>query len=157
MREELGDVLLQVYFHARMAQEHPTDPFSIEDVAQGIADKLIRRHPHVFAGVEVRDSQEVLENWEELKKKEKGRTSPLDGVAMSQPALPLIEKLLYRAEKYNVEVTTPDSVSINGPADESAVGQALVAVIAWAHANGIDAEAALRKEAMRISQEIKPA
>ena len=157
MREELGDVLLQVYFHARMAEEHPTDPFSIEDVAQGIADKLIRRHPHVFAGVEVRDSQEVLENWEELKKKEKGRTSPLDGVAMSQPALPLIEKLLYRAEKYNVEVTIPDSVSIDGPADESAVGQALVAVIAWAHANGIDAEAALRKEAMRISQEIKPA
>ncbi len=157
MREELGDVLLQVYFHARMAQEHPTDPFSIEDVAQGIADKLIRRHPHVFEGVEVRDSQEVLENWEELKKKEKGRTSPLDGVAMSQPALPLIEKLLYRAEKYNVEIATPDSVSIDGPADERAVGQALVAVIAWAHANGIDAEAALRKEAMRISREIGPA
>jgi XTP/dITP diphosphohydrolase len=157
MREELGDVLLQVYFHARMAQEHPTDPFSIEDVAQGIADKLIRRHPHVFAGVEVRDSQEVLENWEELKKKEKGRTSPLDGVAMAQPALPLVEKLLYRAEKYKVEVNTPDSVSIDGVADESAVGQALLAVIAWAHANGIDAEAALRKEAMRIAQEIGPA
>ena len=157
MREELGDVLLQVYFHARMAQEHPTDPFSIEDVAKGIADKLIRRHPHVFAGVEVRDSQEVLENWEELKKKEKGRTSPLDGVAMAQPALPLVEKLLYRAEKYKVEVNTPDSVSIDGVADESAVGQALLAVIAWAHANGIDAEAALRKEAMRIAQEIGPA
>jgi XTP/dITP diphosphohydrolase len=157
MREELGDVLLQVYFHARMAQDHPTDPFSIEDVARGIADKLIRRHPHVFEGVEIRDSQEVLENWEEIKKKEKGRTSPLDGVAMSQPALPLIEKLLYRAEKYNVEVITPNSVSIDGQADESAVGQALLAVIAWAHANGIDAEAALRKEAMRISQEISPA
>lgn len=157
MREELGDVLLQVYFHARMAQEHPTDPFSIEDVAQGIADKLIRRHPHVFEGVEVRDSQEVLENWEEIKKKEKGRTSPLDGVAMSQPALPLVEKLLYRAEKYNVDVTLPGSVSIDGAADESAVGQALLAVIAWAHANGIDAEAALRKEAMRITEEIGPA
>ena len=157
MREELGDVLLQVYFHARMAQEHPTDPFTIEDVAQGIADKLIRRHPHVFEGVEVRDAQEVLENWEEIKKKEKGRTSPLDGVAMSQPALPLIEKLLYRAEKYNVQVKTPDSVSIEGAADEGAVGQALVAVIAWAHDNGIDAEAALRKEAMRISREIGPA
>jgi XTP/dITP diphosphohydrolase len=157
MREELGDVLLQVYFHARMAQEHPTDPFSIEDVAQGIADKLIRRHPHVFEGVEVRDSQEVLENWEEIKKKEKGRTSPLDGVAMSQPALPLVEKLLYRAEKYNVDVKVPDSVSIDGAADESAVGQALLAVIAWAHSNGIDAEAALRKEAMRITEEIGPA
>ena len=157
MREELGDVLLQVYFHARIAQEHPTDPFSIEDVAQGIADKLIRRHPHVFEGVEVRDSQEVLENWEEIKKKEKGRTSPLDGVAMSQPALPLVEKLLYRAEKYKVDVKVPDSVSIDGAADESAVGQALLAVIAWAHANGIDAEAALRKEAMRITEEIGPA
>ncbi len=157
MREELGDVLLQVYFHARIAEEHPTDPFSIEDVAQGIVDKLIRRHPHVFAGVEVRDSQEVLENWEEIKKKEKGRTSPLDGVAMSQPALPLVEKLLYRAEKYNVEVTTPESVSLDGIADEGAVGQALLAVIAWAHANGIDAEAALRKEAMRIVQQIGPA
>ena len=157
MREELGDVLLQVYFHARMAEEHPTDPFSIEDVAEGIADKLIRRHPHVFAGVEVRDSQEVLENWEEIKKKEKGRTSAIDGVAMSQPALPLIEKLLYRAEKYNVEVSTPDSVSIAGEADEGSVGQALLAVIAWAHANGIDAEAALRKEAMRIAQQIGPA
>ena len=157
MREELGDVLLQVYFHARMAEEHPTDPFSIEDVAQGIADKLIRRHPHVFAGVEVHDSQEVLENWEEIKKKEKGRTSPLDGVAMSQPALPLVEKLLYRAEKYNVEITTPDRVSIAGIADEGAVGQALLAVIGWANANGIDAEAALRKEAMRIAQQIGPA
>ena len=157
MREELGDVLLQVYFHARMAEEHPTDPFSIEDVAQGIADKLIRRHPHVFEGVEVRDSQEVLENWEEIKKKEKGRTSPLDGVALAQPALPLVEKLLYRAEKYNVEVETPDSVSIEGTADEGAVGQALLAVIAWANSNGIDAEAALRKEAMRIAQQIGPA
>lgn len=157
MREELGDVLLQVYFHARMAQDDPNDPFSIEDVARGIADKLIRRHPHVFAGVEVRDSQEVLENWEEIKKREKGRTSPLDGVAMSQPALPLIEKLLYRAEKYKVNVTTPTTVSIDGPADENSVGQALVAVIAWAHANGIDAEAALRKQAMLIGQEISPA
>ena len=156
MREELGDVLLQVYFHARMAEEHLTDPFSIEDVAEGIADKLIRRHPHVFAGVEVRDSQEVLENWEEIKKKEKGRTSPLDGVAMSQPALPLVEKLLYRAEKYGVELPVPDLATISGTADEELVGQALLAVIAWAHANGIDAEAALRKEARRIVEKIGP-
>ncbi len=157
MREELGDVLLQVYFHARMAQEDQVDPFSIEDVAQGIADKLIRRHPHVFAGRQVRDAQEVLENWEEIKKKEKGRTSPLDGVAMSQPALPLIEKLLSRAEKNHVEVLTPDAVSLGIVADETSVGQALLAVIAWAHTNGIDAEAALRKQAMRISQQIDPA
>jgi XTP/dITP diphosphohydrolase len=154
MREELGDVLLQVYFHARIAQEHPTDPFSIEDVAEAIADKLIRRHPHVFAGIEVRDSAEVLQNWEEIKKAEKGRTSALDGIAMAQPALPLIEKLLYRAEKYNVDLHTPDTVEIEGDADEDAVGQALLAVIAWAHANGIDAEAALRKEAMKLSEQV---
>ncbi len=154
LKEELGDVLLQVYFHARIAEEHPTDPFSIEEVAEGIADKLIRRHPHVFAGVEVRDADEVLANWEEIKKQEKGRTSALDGIAMSQPALPLIEKLLYRAEKYGVELAVPKEVNVVGDADESAVGQALLAVIAWAHSNGIDAEAALRKEAAKLSQQI---
>ncbi len=154
MREELGDVLLQVYFHARIAEEHPTQPFSIEDVAQGIADKLIRRHPHVFADVEVKDSAEVLQNWEEIKKAEKGRTSALDGIAMSQPALPLIEKLLYRSEKYGVAVETPSDVNIAGQADESSVGQALLAVISWAHANGIDAEAALRKEALKLSEQV---
>ena len=155
MREELGDVLLQVYFHARIAEEHPTDPFSIEDVAQGIADKLIRRHPHVFAGLEVKDSEDVLKNWEEIKKQEKGRTSALDGIAMAQPALPLIEKLLYRAEKYDVVVETPSTVNIVGQADESSVGQALLAVIAWAHANGIDAEAALRVEALKLSEQVR--
>ena len=155
MREELGDVLLQVYFHARIAEEHPAEPFSIEDVAQGIADKLIRRHPHVFAGVEVKDSEDVLQNWEEIKKLEKGRTSALDGIAMSQPALPLIEKLLYRAEKYNVELQTPNTVDLIEGADEGAVGQALLAVIAWAHANGIDAEASLRNEALKLSEQVR--
>jgi XTP/dITP diphosphohydrolase len=155
MREELGDVLLQVYFHARMAEDHPTDPFTIEDIAEGIADKLIRRHPHVFAGLKVSGSEEVLENWEEIKKKEKGRTSPVDGVALSQPALPLLEKLLYRAEKFNIHVDTPQANALEAHADESAVGQALHAVIAWAHSNGIDAEAALRKEAIRVSNQIR--
>jgi XTP/dITP diphosphohydrolase len=155
MREELGDVLLQVYFHARMAEDHPTDPFTIEEVAEGIADKLIRRHPHVFAGLKVSGSEEVLENWEEIKKKEKGRTSPVDGVALSQPALPLLEKLLYRAEKFNIHVDTPQANALEAHADESAVGQALHAVIAWAHSNGIDAEAALRKEAIRVSNQIR--
>ena len=154
MREELGDVLLQVYFHARIAEEDPLDPFSIEDVAASIADKLIRRHPHVFAGAEVHGSAEVLQNWEAIKRQEKGRTSALDGIAMTQPALPLIEKLLYRAEKYNVDVLTPKVVDLDIEANESAVGQALLAVIAWAHSNGIDAESALRKEASRLSQQI---
>lgn len=154
MREELGDVLLQVYFHARIAQDDLNDPFTIEDVAQSIADKLIRRHPHVFSDGAVQSTAEVVHNWEAIKRLEKGRTSALDGVAMSQPALALIEKLLYRASKFDVNVVVPQVVDLGKPADESAVGQALLTVIAWAHANGVDAESALRKEAMRLSQEI---
>lgn len=154
MREELGDVLLQVYFHARIAQDDLDDPFTIEDVAQSIADKLIRRHPHVFSDGAVQSTAEVIHNWEAIKRQEKGRTSALDGVAMSQPALALIEKLLYRASKFDVDVVVPEVVDLEKPADESAVGQALLTVIAWAHANGVDAESALRKEAMRLSQQI---
>ena len=154
MREELGDVLLQVYFHARIAQDDLDDPFTIEDVAQSIADKLIRRHPHVFSDGAAQSTAEVVHNWEAIKRLEKGRTSALDGVAMSQPALALIEKLLYRASKFGVDVVVPELVDLEKPADESAVGQALLTVIAWAHANGVDAESALRKEAMRLSQQI---
>jgi len=154
MREELGDVLLQVYFHARIAQDDLDDPFTIEDVAQSIADKLIRRHPHVFSDAAAQSTAEVIHNWEAIKKLEKGRTSALDGVAMSQPALALIEKLLYRASKFDVDVVVPEVVDLEKPADEYTVGQALLTVIAWAHANGVDAESALRKEAMRLSQQI---
>ena len=152
MREELGDVLLQVYFHARIAQDDENDPFTIEDVARTIADKLIRRHPHVFEGLKVDGADDVLKNWEEIRRLEKGRTSALDGIAMAQPALPLIEKLLYRAKTHDVELEIPQSM--HGLADESAVGQALLFVIAWAHANGIDAEAALRKQAAQVSAQI---
>ena len=71
MREELGDVLLQVFFHARMAEEHPTDPFSVEDVAKTVAEKLVRRHPHVFSDTKVSGSAEVLENWKRRKLQKK--------------------------------------------------------------------------------------
>lgn len=159
MREELGDVLLQVYFHSRMAQDHPTDPFSIEDVAKLIADKLIRRHPHVFEGLQVDDMDEVIENWEAIKAKEKGRTSSLDGIAMAQPALPLVEKLIYRAEKYKVELPLTDIDSAiadlqNSP-DEESVGHALAAIIAWAHQHNIDPESALRGQAREMIEKIR--
>jgi XTP/dITP diphosphohydrolase len=149
MREELGDVLLQVYFHSRMAQDHPTDPFSIEDVARGIADKLISRHPHVFENLKVSGTDEIIENWEAIKAREKGRTSAIDGIAMSQPALPLVSKILYRAEKYNVEVEIPAFTSTEAATDDS-VGEALASVIAWAHTNGIDPENALRAQARKM-------
>jgi len=156
MREELGDVLLQVYFHSRIAQDHPTDPFSIEDVARAIADKLIRRHPHVFAGVEVSGTEEIIENWEEIKAKEKGRTSALDGVALAQPALPLVEKLLYRAEKYKVKVELTKYQS-DKPATQESVGEALASIIAWARDNEIDPENALRLFGRQIAEQIKAA
>jgi len=153
MREELGDVLLQVYFHSRIAQDHPTDPFSIEDVARAIADKLISRHPHVFENLEVSGTEEIIDNWEAIKAKEKGRTSAIDGIAMSQPALPLVSKIFYRAEKYGVELEIPTYAS-EQQVNESSVGQALASVIVWAHANGIDPESALRAQARKMIAEI---
>jgi len=156
MREELGDVLLQVYFHSRIAQDHPTDPFSIEDVARAIADKLIRRHPHVFEGLEVSGTEEIIDNWEEIKAKEKGRTSALDGVALAQPALPLVEKLLYRAEKYKVPVALKKYESEQQATNES-VGEALASIIAWARDNEIDPENALRLYGRQIAEQIKAA
>lgn len=156
MREELGDVLLQVYFHSRIAEDHPTDPFSIEDVARAIADKLIRRHPHVFKGLEVSGTEEIIDNWEEIKAKEKGRTSALDGVALAQPALPLVEKLLYRAEKYKVSVALKKYES-DQPATNESVGEALASIISWARDNEIDPENALRLYGRQIAEQIKAA
>ena len=153
MREELGDVLLQVYFHSRIAQDHPTDPFTIDDVAGAIADKLISRHPHVFAGVEVSGTEEIIENWEAIKAKEKGRTSPIEGVAMSQPALPLVSKLIYRADKYGAPLKI-EKFHSDAPATEESVGAALASVIAWAYEHEIDPELALRAQARAMIEQM---
>ena len=153
MREELGDVLLQVYFHSRIAQDHPTDPFTIDDVAGAIADKLIGRHPHVFAGVEVNSTEEIIENWEAIKAKEKGRTSPIDGVAMSQPALSLISKLIYRADKYGAPIDIRE-YETEAEANQDSVGEALASVIAWAYRNNVDPEQALRAQARKIVEQL---
>lgn len=155
MREELGDILLQVYFHSRIAQEHPTDPFSIEDVAEGIADKLIRRHPHVFGDVEVSGTEEVLANWEQLKAAEKNRKSATDGVALAQPALPLITKLIYRAEKNGIKLDLPTADLNNVVSGEVAIGDALVAAVVAAIQQGIEPEDLLRSRARDIAAEIK--
>ena len=154
MREELGDVLLQVYFHARMAEEHPTDPFSIEDVAQSVAEKLVRRHPHVFADAEDLSSDQVLENWEALKALEKGRTSAVDGVPVNQPALALVAKLLYRAEKNRLTLDLPSKIHEPVEATPEAVGEVLLATIAWASEHGVDPEGALRLVARELAAQI---
>jgi XTP/dITP diphosphohydrolase len=144
MREELGDVLLQVFFHARMAEEAHSEPFSIEDVAEGVADKLIRRHPHVFGDVVVEGSEDVLENWEAIKREEKGRTSATDGVPLGQPALPLAAKVLYRAEKFGYHLPPEKPVEISTTLTVEEAGSLLLGIVDQIQAQGIDPEAALR-------------
>ncbi len=151
LQEELGDLLLQVYFHSRIAEDHPDQPFTIEDVARGIADKLISRHPHVFADVQVSGVDEVISNWEEIKAAEKGRTSAIDGVALSQPSLPLISKLLHRAEKFGLELDLP----IVAVSDADSAADQIVAIAAWASANEIDLEALLRQRARALMAQIQ--
>ena len=144
MQEELGDLLLQVYFHSRMAEEDATQPFNIEDVAKSVADKLIRRHPHVFAGASVDSSQDVLENWEKQKAAEKGRTSAIDGVPLAQPALPLATKVIYRLNKLNYDLPISKPISLPNEINQDQFGQILLGLISQAVEKGLDPEAALR-------------
>ena len=151
MREELGDVLLQVYFHSRMAEESDVEPFTIEDVAREVCEKLIRRHPHVFGDTEVSGSDQVLENWEAQKRAEKGRTSAVDGIALSQPALSLVTKLLYRAEKNGVDLELPEHSEIS----EAELRERLLGLIASANSSQIDVEGLLRNVARDLIAQIQ--
>ncbi|HMO11064.1 MAG TPA: MazG family protein [Actinotalea sp.] len=142
LREELGDLLLQVVFQARVAQEHPTAAFDLEDVAEGIATKLRRRHPHVFAadaGADL-DAAEVHRRWEQIKADEKAeRSSALDGVPLAMPALQRAQKLMARAARAGLPTPEPAAV-----ADAEQLGLGLLALVAGAREAGLDAEAALR-------------
>jgi XTP/dITP diphosphohydrolase len=144
MQEELGDLLLQVYFHSRMAEEDASQPFNIEDVAKSVADKLIRRHPHVFAGATVDNSKDVLENWEKQKALEKGRSSIIDGVPLAQPALPLAAKVVYRINKLNYSLPISQPIKLNDQTNQDQFGEILLGLIAQAVEKGLDPEAALR-------------
>ena len=155
MQEELGDLLLQVYFHSRMAEEDKEQPFNIEDVAKGVADKLIRRHPHVFSDTVVNSSSEVLENWEAQKAVEKGRTSAIDGVPLAQPALTLVSKLLYRASKSKYKLPITEPVKLPEGIDQDQFGQLLLGLISQAVEKGLDPEAALRGAAKSLITQIK--
>ena len=148
MREELGDILLQVYFHSRIAQEHESEPFSVDDVAKAVADKLISRHPHVFSDAKIDSSNDVLKNWERIKREEKGRTSAHDGVPIGQPALSLAAKLVYRAHKNNL--TTPQHPEREISPNQEALGKELLSLISWAVDNELDPEIALRKAALEF-------
>jgi XTP/dITP diphosphohydrolase len=153
LREELGDVLLQVVLHARMAEEAPT-PWSIDDLAGGLVDKLVRRNPHVFGDVQVADVDEIVANWEQIKKAEKERDSVLDGIAWGQPALALASKILARTGQAGI--TAPgaeDDVPAFGNEDE--LGLRLFAIVDRAVAAGLDPEAALRRAALAKAETVR--
>ncbi|NYI06015.1 MazG family protein [Allostreptomyces psammosilenae] len=166
LREELGDVLLQVVFHARIAEEHPTDPFSLEQVAADLVDKLVYRHPHVFADATALSAADVDANWERLKAAEKGRASVVDGVPTGLPALALAAKLLSRARRGGVAVPDAPGGAVAAAAvgeaagarvDEAAVGRLLLDVVALADRHGVDPEAALRAAALEYREKVREA
>ena len=140
MQEELGDLLLQIAFQARVAQEHPSEPFDIDDVAGDLVDKLVRRHPHVFADVEADTPDAVAANWETIKSQEKlHRTHPVEGVPVSLPALARAEKYVGRLDKAGRSDLVDAAVAADG------LGARLLGLVRAARADGVDAEAALRE------------
>jgi tetrapyrrole methylase family protein/MazG family protein len=177
LEEELGDLLFQIVFHARLADEEGR--FDLADVARGVHDKLVHRHPHVFGGVDAESADQVVTNWEAIKKSEKGRRSVTEGIPAALPALMLTTKLARKARSVGVEpydagsaartastlaalaqraedaVPTPDD-PLEGQADElhGQVGELLYAVANLAQRLGVDAELALRERALALRADI---
>ncbi|MFG3101578.1 nucleoside triphosphate pyrophosphohydrolase [Streptomyces sp. NPDC048182] len=148
LREELGDVLLQVVFHARVAEEDPEAPFDIDDVAAGLVAKLVHRHPHVFGEESADTPEEVRAHWLRTKAAEKQRTSVTDGVPLGQPALALAAKLSSRARTAALPVPLPTG---------DGIGHTLLTLAAEADAAGVDPEAALRAAARAYRDAIRAA
>lgn len=170
LREELGDVLLQVVLHAQIAQEEGF--FNIDDVAKGIKDKLIHRHPHVFGNIIVNSTDEILNNWDKLKAEEKPhRKSAMDGISKAQSALMSAQKISKRAVKKGFE--WPDEKSLyncifsefdefkeackENDSDnmEEELGDILFAIVNLARWNNIDAEQALLKSNKKFEQRFR--
>jgi XTP/dITP diphosphohydrolase len=184
LREELGDLLLQIVFHARVASERTDGTgFDIDDVAAGIAAKLVRRHPHVFGDVTVSGADEVKRNWNAIKAAERaaangGTASALDGVPMSQPALSLAAQLQRRAEAAGAprelaqlpvtqgaggdetvggeEAASGGDEAISGDRETvSELGAELFALVAKARAAGVNPELELRRAARVFSDRVR--
>lgn len=157
LREELGDLLWQVLFHAAIAAEDPDDPFDIDDVADTLTEKMVRRHPHVFADAVARTPEEVLVHWNAAKAAEKReRTSVLDGVPRGMPALALAQKLVGRAAKVAPADALPVAAAA-APASEAELGDALLALVVQAGESGWDAERALRERLRMLAGEVRAA
>ena len=146
LREELGDLLLQVLFHAEIAAESP-DGFDLEDVARGIADKLVARHPYVFAAGEV--PSDLNYSWEQRKAVEKGRRSVLDGIPEQLSALARANKIISRVRSRRVGIDLPTE-----PVTAEQVGTEIVALAARAEAAGIDPDQAVRDAVRGLEQRV---
>lgn len=158
LREELGDLLLQIVFHARIAQEQDKN-FDLNSIAQGVVDKLIRRHPHVFDGLEINSTEELEANWANIKSSEKSRESVTDGVPIAMPALQLATQLSYRARDNEIKSVSPDLVlavsELVGEVSPEAIAQILLATVELARSADLDAESVLRAETMRFRKAIR--
>ena len=158
LREELGDLLLQVVFHARIAQETEPD-FSLEAIAQGVVDKLIRRHPHVFTDLEVTSNEELEANWAKIKSEEKQRESVTDGVPVAMPALQLATQLIYRSRKLDVAASDyslkEDLRAVVGDISDEQIAQLLIATVELAREKDIDAESVLRAEMAKYRAKVR--
>lgn len=153
LREELGDLMWQVLFHAAIAAQDPEDPFDIDDVARTLTEKMVRRHPHVFAGEVAETPEQVLVHWNAAKAAEKRtRRSVLDGVPRGMPALALAQKIAGRAAGAGVSVEPAAA-----PASEEELGDALLALVATARARGWDAERALRERLRTLEADVRAA
>ncbi|MGO1507037.1 MAG: MazG family protein [Microbacterium gubbeenense] len=163
LREELGDLLWQVLFHAAIAAEDPEDPFDIDDVAETLTDKMVRRHPHVFGDEVASTPEEVLVHWNAAKAAEKHeRRSVLDGVPQGMPALALAQKVLGRAARVGagdeVALAAHDAAEVGAaPESEEELGDLLLMLTATARANGWDAERALRERLRTLTDDIRQA
>ncbi len=158
LKEELGDLMLQIVFHARIAQESDST-FTVNAIAQGVVDKLIRRHPHVFGDVVFESDEQLEANWAAIKAEEKPRESVTDGVPSAMPALQVATQLMYRSRKLGV--ASSDGVlreqlrEIVPDVSAESVTQLLIAVVELAREHDLDSESLLRSRMAEYRQEIR--
>ncbi len=156
LEEELGDLWFQILFHSQLATE--AGAFGVADVARTLREKLIARHPHVFADVEAADASIVARNWEQLKQQEKGRASVMDGIPTALPSLLLAKKVLTKADRTGVPANDEwlDQHAPNGR-DKTDIGSQLFALVERARRDGVDPETALREVVLDSKQRFERA
>jgi MazG family protein len=177
LKKELGDLLLHILFHSDLAREE--GQFTLDDVIQAECEKLIYRHPHVFSDVKVEDAEHVSRNWEQLKRREKGRNSVLDGVPASLPALQRAQRIQERAGKVGFDWPNSEGVwkkireeveeleeVLNSPSfsrrgqgvvspKEEEFGDLLFSLVNFARHEGLDAEGALREATQKFDRRFR--